>query len=100
MTDERDNLGRFTQGNRAAAGHTNRMAKKRQALTDMFLRELKPADFKAIIKKLIALARDGDIQAIRECLDRSMGKCLPYEPPEEPKRVSITLELPEGYEDI
>ena len=98
MTDTRDTLGRFQKGNAAAKGHKNTMARRRQALTDTFLRELKQEDFKAIVRKLIDQAKEGDMTAIREVLDRALGRPIPFEP--EKGIIDIEVILPPELENI
>lgn len=94
----RNEKGKFVKGNKAAVGHKNKMAKKRQALTDDFLRQLRPCDFKKIIQTLIELAKNGDLPAIREVLDRALGKCQVSESEEEP--LQITVLFPPELKDI
>lgn len=68
----RDNRGRFAAGNKAARG--NPYGRRAARLRAELFRECSPADFKAIVRALIAKAKDGDLAAIREALDRLIGK--------------------------
>jgi len=96
---ERNEKGHFQKGNTIAKGHSNPLARRRQQFADEFLKTLKPADLRKIIKKLITLAQKGDLVAIKEILDRAMGRARP--PEDEPgEAVKITIKLPPGYEDI
>lgn len=71
---ERDDRGRFAQGNRAAAGrrsnHAERVAELRQAAIDAVSTE----DMRALICKLRDLALGGNVPAAREVLDRVLGR--------------------------
>jgi hypothetical protein len=68
----RDKQGRFAKGNKCAQGnpHAKQVAQLRSAL----LSAVKPADIRVIVKKLIKRAKEGDIVAIKEIFDRSIGK--------------------------
>lgn len=64
--------GKFAKGNKLGRG--NPLAGRAAKIRAILLKELKPADAKAIAAKLIAQAKGGDMQAIREILDRTIGK--------------------------
>ena len=68
----RDNTGRFGPGNNFGQGnpHAKRVAQLRTAL----LNAVSPEDLEAIIQALVQKARQGDVYAAREVLDRTLGK--------------------------
>ena len=68
----RDGAGRFAAGNKCARG--NPYAKQVQKLRSALLSAVKPSDVRAIMQKLIARAREGDIVAVKEVLDRCIGR--------------------------
>ena len=70
--DGRDSRGRFAPGNTASRGnpHARRVAKLRSIL----LEAVTDDDFRAVARKLIELARSGDLKAIKELLDRTLGR--------------------------
>ena len=69
----RDKLGRFAQGNAGGPGnpYARRVAELRSALMDAVTED----DLRAVVAKL-KKAKEGDIAAIREVLDRALGKPL------------------------
>ena len=68
----RDERGRFMRGNRGGPGnpHVEKTAKLRSAL----LSAVTEKDLKAVVMKLVKLAKDGDVVAAREILNRCIGK--------------------------
>ncbi|MDA1052329.1 MAG: hypothetical protein O3C40_17870 [Planctomycetota bacterium] len=68
----RDARGRFSTGN--AGGPGNPQAKKVAALRTSLLASVTPADLRGAVKALIRKAKTGDVPAIRELLDRTLGK--------------------------
>ncbi|MEX0774744.1 MAG: hypothetical protein WD042_03410 [Phycisphaeraceae bacterium] len=64
--------GRFQPGWKGGPG--NPYAKKVAALRSALIGALAPKDMAAIVKALIAKAKEGDVPAIRELLDRTLGK--------------------------
>lgn len=68
----RDGQGRFKHGNKAAKGnpHASKVAKLRSALLDAVTED----DIKRCVSALLAQAEKGNVQAIRELLDRCLGK--------------------------
>ena len=64
--------GKFTKGNRCGTG--NPLNKRAAQLRSAMLRTVKPSDLADIIKKLIELAKDGDIAAAKLVLERTLGK--------------------------
>ena len=76
MTDRNDQ-GQFTPGNKAARGHAKPHAAQVSKLRRALLTEVKATDVRAIMRKLIDLAKQGDLNAAREVLERTLGKPLP-----------------------
>lgn len=70
----RDSNGRFAGGNSFARGnpHHRKAAQLRSAL----LAAIDEADIKAAVAALLQRAKSGDVIAIRELLDRSVGKSV------------------------
>jgi len=99
-TPQRARNGFFCKGNTMAAGHRNPQARQRQAFTDEFLRIVKPADFRRVIKKLIEMAAGGDIIAIRELLDRLLGRPKIPDETEEREPINISIKFPPELEDV
>ncbi len=64
--------GRFLPGTRGGPG--NLMAKRTHELRTALYSAVTEADIAAAVRKLIELARGGDVVAIRELLDRTIGK--------------------------
>ena len=69
----RDTRGRFVKGNPGGPGNPNiqHVAK----LRDGFRSALSVADVRKICRKLVAIALKGNLMAVREVLDRTIGKC-------------------------
>ncbi|MCH8269929.1 MAG: hypothetical protein IH985_01780 [Planctomycetes bacterium] len=64
--------GRFVYGNPGGPGnpHAAQVARLRAAL----LAAVSEQDMTAIIARLVQLAKDGDVRAIKELLDRTLGR--------------------------
>ena len=71
-TNGRDGGGRFAAGNRAASGHKRRehIARLRNAFTTC----VSENDILDVVTKLLELAKAGDLGAIKQLLDRAIGK--------------------------
>lgn len=69
----RDGRGRFGKGNQAAVGRAAPHAAKVAALRAALLSAVTEEDVQAIAKALIEKARNGDLRAARELLDRVLG---------------------------
>jgi len=67
----RDEKGRFAKGNRASPGRPKRMAEMQYA--DRFARAVTPAGFEKAAKKLLEMALNGDVAAIRLLLAYAIG---------------------------
>jgi len=68
----RDSHGRFQKGNPGGPGnpHAGQVSKLRAAI----LAAVNAGDIEAIIAQLVRKAREGDLAAAREILDRTIGK--------------------------
>src|SRR5262249_28765774 len=64
--------GRFGKNNKFASGNPNN--KKAQALRNALLETVTHEDLVEVTKRLIVMAKGGDIHAIKELLDRCLGK--------------------------
>ncbi|MCC5821842.1 MAG: hypothetical protein LAT64_00985 [Phycisphaerales bacterium] len=64
--------GRFTKGNPGGPGnpHAAKVAKLRAAI----LRAVTPEDIEGIVLAMVHRAKGGDMAAVRELLDRAIGK--------------------------
>jgi len=63
--------GRFLPGNRAGKG--NPLAAHVQRLRAALLNAVAPTDLKVVARKLLSLAKAGDVTAARELLQRTLG---------------------------
>lgn len=68
----RDGRGRFAPGNPGGPGNPH--ASQVGALRAALLAAVTPEDLTAIVGKLVELAKGGDVRAIREVLDRTLGR--------------------------
>jgi len=68
----RDARGRFAKGNQGGPGNPN--AQHVAKLRDGFRTACSVADVRAICRKLVAMAKKGNLMAVREVLDRTIGK--------------------------
>jgi hypothetical protein len=73
----RDRKGRFLPGNAGGPGnpHAAAVSKWRSQLVEI----ITPEDFAAVIAVLVAKAKAGEAWAVRELLDRTVGKPAPVE---------------------
>jgi hypothetical protein len=67
-----DARGRFAKGNKLGKG--NPLAGRAAKIRAILLESVTDSDARAIADKLISQSRDGDLAAIRELLDRTIGK--------------------------
>ena len=72
MSDKRGTNGRFLPGHGGGPGnpHVRRVHLLRSAL----LHAVTPADISEIVRKLIEMAKEGDLAATKELLDRTIGR--------------------------
>jgi hypothetical protein len=68
----RDTAGRFAPGNRIAKG--NPVARQQHEIRREMINAVSVADLRAIIRALVSKAKQGDVPAAREILDRLIGK--------------------------
>lgn len=73
----RDVKGRFAKGTERGPGRPP--GTHVQSLRNALLQEAKPADMKAVARKLIELAREGDVAAAKLILDRLLGPPQPLD---------------------
>ena len=69
--------GRFQAGNQAAVGHSSRSQKLRHVM----LEAISEDDVRAVVSKLVALSREGNLGAAKLLLDRTIGKVSVGESP-------------------
>ncbi|MBX3408114.1 MAG: hypothetical protein KF869_15270 [Phycisphaeraceae bacterium] len=72
--DGRDGGGRFAPGWRGGPGNPHAAAVGR--LRSALLKEVGPDDIRAVIRALVEKAKTGDVPAIRELLDRTLGRSV------------------------
>jgi hypothetical protein len=72
--DGRDHRGRFTTANSAARGHVAPHASRVTALRDLLFVTVRDADLVAIVRKLVAKARSGDVRAAELVLSYACGR--------------------------
>ena len=70
--DGRDASGRFAPGNKGGPG--NPFARKVGQLRAALLETVTEDDMRAVAAKLVQMARGGNLPAIRELLERTLGK--------------------------
>jgi len=68
----RDNQGRFAVGNRGGPGNPH--AQRTSLLRNAMLSAVSADDVEKIIQAVVKAAKEGDIAAAREVLDRTIGK--------------------------
>lgn len=73
----RENNGQFGKGNRFAAG--NPLAIRAGELRRELFAAVKPEDFREVVDALLRQAKQGDLVAVKELLDRLIGKSSPVE---------------------
>ena len=90
-----DTSGRFAAGNTLGRGnpHAAQTAKLRSAMLSAVTED----DVKAVVGKLVALAKGGDVTAIKLLLDRVCGKVVAVEEPpaSSPERAAKIAEIVE-----
>ena len=90
-----DTNGRFAAGNQFGRG--NPLAAQVARLRSAMLSAVTEDDMKAVVGKLVALAKDGDVSAIKLLLDRVLGKVVAVEEPpvSSPERAAKIAEIVE-----
>ncbi|MFG0313127.1 MAG: hypothetical protein ACF8LL_02920 [Phycisphaerales bacterium] len=68
----RDTRGRFAKGN--AGGPGNPLAGRVARLRSALIAAVTDEDMEAVARKLVSMAKEGDVAAIRELLSRTLGK--------------------------
>ena len=86
---DRDARGRFAPGNAGGPGNPlgGKVARLRSALVEAVTED----DMAAIARKLIDMAKGGDVTAIRELLTRTLGKPIEADLIERLERVEAML---------
>lgn len=74
-TDRAKN-GHFAKGNKLSVGNKGNTNDKAKALKSILLETVTDADMEAIAKKLVEMAKGGEISAIKELFDRCLGRPL------------------------
>jgi len=74
---ERDPHGRFRPGNRGGTG--NPLAGQVNRLRVKMLATVTPSDLAKVIRKLVKLAQNGDLGAIKLLFDRLFGEPVPLD---------------------
>ena len=72
MLDKRGKDGRFLPG--FAGGPGNPFARRVHQLRSALLKTVTPSDIEEVVRKLLSMAKEGDVTAIKELLDRTIGK--------------------------
>ena len=73
---EHDSRGRFLPGNRAAVGRGNPHADRVHAWRNALAATVTEADLRAVIATVVEQAKAGERWAVRELLDRCLGKSV------------------------
>jgi hypothetical protein len=83
----RSTNGRFAPGNAGGPGnpHCRRVAQLRAVL----LETVTDDDLRAVVQRLVGLAKSGHVPAIRELLDRLLGKSIATVAVEEPNELDF-----------
>ncbi len=96
----RDKKGLFAQGNKIGKG--NPTARKMCLMRSEALKIVKRSDARRLVKKLLAMAGDGDMDAMKIILDRIMGKAidLPLEASQEGEGEINIQTTPEALREL
>ena len=70
----RDDSGRFASGNRCAVGRGNPEAARVHAIRKRLLSSVKLRDIERVVKKLVRMAKGGNLHAMELLFDRLLGK--------------------------
>ena len=86
---ERDTRGRFRPGNSGGPG--NPLSRKANQLRVALSKAVTVADVRAIAKKMIDLAKGGDIQAAKLVYDRALGPAVEVDIIERMERLEAAI---------
>lgn len=90
--------GRFAKGNPGGPG--NPYARRTAALRSALLDAVTEADIRAIAKALVKRARDGEVPAVRELLDRLLGRSGDVQDLSAPAEIRVITGVPQSeYEE-
>lgn len=87
----RDSRGRFTKGNPGGPG--NPYGKRVAQIRSMILDTVSDKDLRSVVKSLVDKAKNGDVVAARELLNRMVGKAgvLPEAEPEREGKTGFNM---------
>ena len=91
-----DNRGRFAKGNKSAVGRRKRQAEHVGKLRTAMYAAFTADGVLRVVAELETLAEEGNIQAIKEYLDRAVGKPLPLDVVERLQQIeeALGIEVP------
>jgi hypothetical protein len=98
-TAGRDALGRFTPGNCAAVGRSQPFATQAAALRRAFYEAVTPEDLRALARRLITQAKEGNLAATKLLLLWLLGKpgeAVNPDPPPPPALLTLPDPAPPG----
>lgn len=90
MPDKRNKNGTFAKGNKGGTG--NPYARRVAAIRVKMMEAVTDEDIDAVIQKLVSDAKDGDLAATKELLNRLVGKPASSPPPDELDQHEATVE--------
>lgn len=94
MGKNRDELGRFVKGNTVAVGHGRPPVTREKKYMERFQKKLRLKDVSEITGKLIELAKDGNIRAIKVLFAYAFGQPPQYvEANIQQKSLSVDLQV-------
>ena len=96
-TNGRTPRGQFAKGNPGGPG--NPYARRTAALRSALLDAVTEADIRAIAKALVKRARDGEVPAVRELLDRLLGRPGDVQEPSAPTEIRVITGVSEREYD-
>jgi hypothetical protein len=86
--------GKFLPGNRAAKG--NPYARKAAALRAALFKAVSASDLRAVVKQLVAQAKQGDVQAAKLLLERLLGPATAVDFEERLAALEAAVERPDS----
>ena len=93
-TNGRTPRGQFATGNPGGPG--NPYARRTAALRSALLDAVTEADIRAIAKALVKRARDGEVPAVRELLDRLLGRSGDVQDLSAPAEIRVITGVPQS----